>query len=256
MGKLTLLYNYLFIDNQSMQNWVQSSKNFKTILTDLVSGILQIQSWWVIQQAQRPITELPILARNLIDPSADYDDVWDASAWQMVRVLATRASQLTYKADGLNDTRAGDLWSIGSSIFAVHDHIHPIVKLSPFATAPTIKFNGFTTPTATPIAMTYVSSTEETITYSYQWALTIPNTIGRRNFTTSNVAWFSQKSEVTNLYRNSPMTWYPWANTMEAGQVSNNYWASATTYIYNGSILPWNVVTINVFRVHVTYTLN
>lgn len=83
---------------------------------------------------------MPILARNLIDPNADYDDVWDASAGQMVRVLATRASQTNYLADGVADTRTGSLGTTNSSIYAVRDHIHPIVKISAFATAPTITF--------------------------------------------------------------------------------------------------------------------
>jgi hypothetical protein len=99
-------------------------------LTDQANGLLLINNSTASQEAQRPILELPILALNTVDPSADWSDVWDSSAVQMVRVPALRASQLTYKADGLNDTRAGDLGTITSGIYAVHDHIHPILALT------------------------------------------------------------------------------------------------------------------------------
>ncbi len=104
--------------------------------------------------------------------------------------------------------------------------------------------------------MTYLRSTEETITYVYQWALTIPNAIWWRNFSTSNVAWYTQKSIVTNLYRTSAMAGYPSTNTMEAGQVCNNYGWGITTYLYNASTAPWGIVNISLFRVEVEYTLN
>lgn len=104
--------------------------------------------------------------------------------------------------------------------------------------------------------MTYLRSTEETITYVYQGSLTIPNTIGWRNFTIANVAWFSMKTTVMNLYRQTAMTGYPWTNTMEAGQSCPNLWGGTTTYLYNGSTLPWAVINISTFRVEVEYTLN
>ncbi len=227
-----------------------------TTITDLANGTVNIDNAVNPQTAQRPINELSILALNLVDPSADYFDVYDASTWNHVRVPAMRPSQASYLADWLNDTRAGSLWTITSGIYAVHDHIHPVTKLSPFATPPTITFAWFTAPTWT-VNLSYdtESGTEETINYFYQWSLTIPNAIAWRNFTISNVAWFRFKSRVTNLYRLSAMAWYPWTNTMEKGQACDKYGNSATTYLYNASTLPWNVVNISTFRVEVTYTL-
>lgn len=223
------------------------------VFTDLANGTVDLD--WQ-QTAQRPITELPILTRNLIDPNADYDDVRDASAGQMVRVLATRASQTNYLADGVADTRTGSLGNINTSIFAAWDHIHPIVKISAFATAPTITFSWFTTPvTWTPLAMTYLRSTDETITYFRQWPATIPNTNNRRLFTISNVAWYSMDSFVKTLYRQSVMAGYPWNNTMEAWQACSNYAWWTTTYLYNQWTLPWGIVNITILRVEVTYTL-
>lgn len=226
-----------------------------TIITDLANGTVNIDNWINPQRAIRPINELTILQRQNIDPNADYDVIYDASTWNHVRVLSTRASQTNYLADWVNDTRTGSLWTINSSIYAVWNHIHPIIKLSPFATAPTITFAWFTTPTGT-ANLTYLRSTEETITYVYQGSLTIPNTIGWRNFTISNVAWYTMKSTVMNLYRLTAMTGYPWTNTMESWQCSNNFWWSSTTYLYNGSTLPWAVINISSFRVEVEYTLN
>jgi len=77
--------------------WVQVPSGGSTVtVVDNIDGTVTVNAGGAnIQNAQRPILELPILARNLVDPSADYDDIWDASAGRMVRVLATRASQLT-----------------------------------------------------------------------------------------------------------------------------------------------------------------
>ena len=66
------------------------------MFTDLVNGTVDLDGQ---QTAQRPIQELGILANNLIDPSADYFDMYDASTGNHVRVLAMRASQSNYLAD-------------------------------------------------------------------------------------------------------------------------------------------------------------
>ncbi len=234
---------------QSSSNIPWGSPSF----TDLANGTVDLNA---VQTAIRPIQELGIMTRNLVDPNADYEVVYDASTGNHVRVLATRASQTNYLADWVADTRVGSLGNINTSIFASWDHIHPVTKLSPFATPPTITFAWFTAPTWT-VNLSYdtESGTEETINYFYQWSLTIPNAIAWRNFTISNVAWFRFKSRVTNLYRLSAMAWYPWTNTMEKGQACDKYGNSATTYLYNASTLPWNVVNISTFRVEVTYTL-
>ena len=79
---------------------------------------------------QRPHLALPILTRQNVDPNADWDDIWDGSTGRMVRVLATRASQTNYLADGVGNTRTGSLGTINSSIFSVWDHVHPIIALT------------------------------------------------------------------------------------------------------------------------------
>ena len=235
----------------------QTSANIPKIVPviDQVNGTVLI-NW--LQESIRPINELTTMTRNLVDPNADYEVVYDASTNTHVRVLATRASQVNYLADWVGDTRTGSLWTIASSIYAVRDHIHPITKISPLATAPTITFSWFTTPApATPLAMTYVRSTDETITYVRQWSATIPNVAWRRTCVISNVAWYNTPSiEVKNIYRLSAMAWYPWANTMEAGQSCPNRAWSSTTYFYNASIAPWVVVNISNLRIEATYTLN
>lgn len=222
------------------------------VFTDLPNGTVDLD--WQ-QTAQRPTMEFAILQRQNIDTNADYDDVRDASAWALVRVLATRASQTNYLSDWVADTRTGSLGNINTSIYASWDHIHPITKISAFGTAPTIAFSGFTAPTWS-ATLTYLRSTEETITYFRQWSMTIPNTNGWRLFTISNVAWYTMDSVVKTLYRQSNYVGYPWNNTMEAWQVCNNYAWGATTYMYNQWIAPWNIVNISVMRVEVTYTLN
>ena len=234
------------------QSWTLDSP---TNITDQANGTVLIDNWSNPQEAIRPINELAILQRQNIDPNADYDVVRDASTSTHVRVLSTRASQTNYLGDWVWDTRTGSIGTIGSSIYAVRDHIHPIIKITPFATAPTITFSWFTAPTGS-ANLTYFNSTEETITYIRQGALTIPNTIARRNYTISSVAGFSMSSRVKNQYRLTAMTGYPgWANAMEHF-ASEDYGWSNTTYLYNWSVLPGAVINIATFRVEVTYTLN
>jgi hypothetical protein len=96
------------------------------------------------------------------------------------------ASTVLPLADGVNDTRTGQ---IGTSVaFARADHIHPVTKISAFTTAPTITFAGFTVPTATPIAMTYHRSTDETVVYRWTGTMTVPNVAAWKNYTPSAVA--------------------------------------------------------------------
>ena len=84
----------------------QSSANIpaSSTFTDLANGTVDLNG---SQTAIRPIQELGILARNLVDPNADYEVIYDASTGNHVRVLATRASQASYLADWVWDTRAG-----------------------------------------------------------------------------------------------------------------------------------------------------
>ena len=76
-----------------MSNISQSgSISVTTTLTDQANGNLLIDTNSVQQEAQRPIMELPTLVLSSVDTNADWFDVWDSSAAQMVRVPAMRPS--------------------------------------------------------------------------------------------------------------------------------------------------------------------
>jgi hypothetical protein len=157
-------------------------------------------------------------------------------------------------ADWVADTR---VWQVGTSTnYARQDHIHPITKIAPFATAPTITFSWFTSPTTTPVPMTYIRSTEETITYRLiLTGVVIPNVAWRRLFTPSSVSWYLSKTETKGVYRNTAYAGYPWVNTMEK-PAYDNYAGWATTYMYSGTWLPGAVISISSMTIEVTYTLN
>lgn len=202
-----------------------------TILNDQTNGLLQITSGSTTQEAQRPIPELTILQRQNIDPNADYDDVWDASAGRMVRVLATRASQLSYKASGLNDTRLGDLGSINSSIYSVHDHIHPIIAITAPA-QPVITVSGMT------LAGTFLNATpvteEESVTYEMTIQVTQPIANAWSFFTVPNIAGFKRPLVfITGTYRNvgNPNAASSWENAPSMAIECSNYFNSNTCYL-------------------------
>lgn len=202
-----------------------------TILNDQTNGLLQITSGSTTQEAQRPIPELTILQRQNIDPNADYDDVWDASAGRMVRVLATRASQLSYKASGLNDTRLGDLGSINSSIYSVHDHIHPIIAITTPA-QPVITVSGMT------LAGTFLNATpvteEESVTYEMTIQVTQPIANAWSFFTVPNIAGFKRPLVfITGTYRNvgNPNAASSWENAPSMAIECSNYFNSNTCYL-------------------------
>ena len=81
------------------QNGTLNGGGTPTILTDQANGLLLVDNGSTPQTAIRPIQELGIMTRNLVDPNADYEVVYDASTGNHVRVLATRASQTNYLAD-------------------------------------------------------------------------------------------------------------------------------------------------------------
>lgn len=202
-----------------------------TILNDQTNGLLQITSGSTTQEAQRPIPELTILQRQNIDPNADYDDVWDASAGRMVRVLATRASQLSYKASGLNDTRLGDLGSINSSIYSVHDHIHPIIAITAPA-QPVITVSGMT------LAGTFLNATpvteEESVTYEMTIQVTQPIANAWSFFRVPNITGFKRPIvTITGTYRSSgnPNLSASWENAPVMGNECCNYVNSNTCYL-------------------------
>lgn len=202
-----------------------------TILNDQTNGLLQITSGSTTQEAQRPIMEQPILQRQNIDPNADYDDVWDASAGRMVRVLATRASKLSYKASGLNDTRLGDLGSINSSIYSVHDHIHPIIAITAPA-QPVITVSGMT------LAGTFLNATpvteEESVTYEMTIQVAQPIANAWSFFTVPNIAGFKRPLVfITGTYRNvgNPNAASSWENAPSMAIECSNYFNSNTCYL-------------------------
>lgn len=202
-----------------------------TILNDQTNGLLQITSGSTTQEAQRPIPELTILQRQNIDPNADYDDVWDASTGRLVRVLAMRASQTNYLGDGLNDTRAGSIGTIGSSIFAVWNHIHPIIAITAPA-QPIISVTGMT------LVSTTLNSTpiteEESVTYEMTIQVTQPIANAWSFFTVPNIAGFKRPLVfITGTYRSNgnPNAASSWENAPSMAIECSNYFNSNTCYL-------------------------
>lgn len=208
-----------------------SINNDSTLVTDNVNGTTTIDNGSTPQDVQSPIMEQPILQRQNIDPNADYDDVWDASAGRMVRVLATRASQLSYKASGLNDTRLGDLGSINSSIYSVHDHIHPIIAITA-PSQPVITVSGMT------LAGTFLNATpvteEESVTYEMTIQVTQPIANAWSFFRVPNITGFKRPIvTITGTYRSSgnPNLSASWENAPVMGNECCNYVNSNTCYL-------------------------
>lgn len=77
-------------------------------------------------------------------------------------------------------------------------------KIPAFATAPTITFQGFSTPAAAPIAMTYYESDPTSITYVMNQNVTIANTGGVwKNYAPTNVAGYKASIYTQTMYRTS-----------------------------------------------------
>ncbi len=232
------------------QNGTLSGGGTPTILTDQANGLLLVDNGSTPQEAQRPILEQPILVNNLIDPSNDWFDMWDVSAARMVRVSAMRASQLTYKADGLNDTRAGDLGSINSGIYAVHDHIHPILAITAPTTPVITLVSG--TMTITPILISTTITEEECVTFQFRVQCDIPiHTNVWQAFSIPSIAGFKVPVVTVNgTYRqNGNPTGYPLAPVM-GGEAS--LWGGNTIYV--GSFTE-NVATTRYVHFNVKYVI-
>ena len=232
------------------QNGTLNGGGSPTILTDQTNGLLLVDNGSTPQEAQRPILEAPILANNLIDPSADWFDMWDVSAARMVRVSAMRASQLTYKADGLNDTRAGDLGTVTSGIYAVHDHIHPIVAIAA-PTTPTITLASGTM-TITPILIGTTITEEEGVTFQFRVQCNIPvHTNVWQAFSIPSIAGFKAPIVTVNgTYRQSGSpTGYPVAPIMGCEAA---LWGGNTIYV--GSFTE-NVATTRYVHFNVKYVI-
>ncbi len=232
------------------QNGTLNGGGSPTILTDQTNGLLLVDNGSTPQEAQRPILEAPILANNLIDPSADWFDMWDVSAARMVRVSAMRASQLTYKADGLNDTRAGDLGSINSGIYAVHDHIHPILAITAPPTPVITLVSG--TMTITPILISTTITEEECVTFQFRVQCNIPvHTNVWQAFSIPSIAGFKAPIVTVNgTHRQSGSpTGYPVAPIMGCEAA---LWGGNTIYV--GSFTE-NVATTRYVHFNVKYVI-
>ena len=215
-----------------------------TVLTDQANGMLLINNGSTPQEAQRPIQELGILAPNLIDPNADYYDVWDASAGRMVRTLAHRASQTNYLADGLNNTRAGSLGNTTTSIYAAWDHIHPITAL----TLPALPNCVVTGSGGALVSQTLnrQRATEETLTYVIQV----------RTSNTAATAWMRITPPTLVGYYLSSFTNYTYDPS--AANLAPFY-GTHPTFVWTGTILYVRPRAVNLDLYHnitLTYTLN
>lgn len=202
-----------------------------TILNDQTNGLLQITSGSTTQEAQRPITELSNISADQIDPNADYFDVFDASTNRLVRVLAMRASQTNYLGDGSNDTRAGSIGTIGSSIFAVWNHIHPIIAITA-PTQPVISVTGMT------LVSTTLNSTpitdEESVTFEMSIQINQPVANAWSFFRVPNITGFKRPIvTITGTYRSSgnPNLSASWENAPVMGNECCNYVNSNTCYL-------------------------
>lgn len=225
----------------------QTSANIPTIVPviDQVNGTVLI-NW--LQESIRPINELTTITRNLVDPNADYEVIYDASTNTHVRVLATRASLLTYKADGLNDTRAGNIGSTGSSIFAVHDHIHPILAIATPPATPVLVASGTGLSIVQQILSTAVLTEEESVTFNFR-VLCLQTISNAWNIlTVPNIAGF--KTPITTVggtYRSvgNPNAAAGWHNSPSMMIEASNY--NMTNQIYLNCQNRTQGVTIEVF---------
>lgn len=143
-----------------------------TVITDQTNGLVLIDNGSTPQEAQRPITELPILTNDLIDQAADWYDMWDASANQMVRVRPGRASLTFPLADGINDTRTGNPGTANTAIYSAFDHIHPIIAITAPPIPTLVVSSGTLTITTVSIATSVTD--EESVTFQLRVQCNIP----------------------------------------------------------------------------------
>ena len=220
------------------------------ILTDQTTGLLLTDNGVNPQQAIRPINELTILTRQSIDQNADYEVIYDASTGNHVRVLATRASQTNYLADGINDTRTGSIGTINTSIYSAFDHIHPIVAITAPATPVITVVSG--TMTITPIIISTTITEEEGVTFQFRVQCDIPiHTNVWQVFQVPNIAGFKQVIlSVEGTYRQSGNpNGYPVAPIMscEASRCGGNL-------VYVGSFSE-NQATVRYIHVNAKYVI-
>ena len=216
-----------------MSNISQSgSISVTTTLTDQANGNLLIDTNSVQQEAQRPIMELPTLVLSSVDTNADWFDVWDSSAAQMVRVPAMRPSLANYLADGINDTRTGDIGTTTSGIYAVWNHIHPIIAITAPA-QPVIVAGG----TGLVIVNTVINSTiteEECVTFSMTLECTQTVSNSWNTLTVPSIAGYKRPIvTISGTYRSNgnPNLAAGWTNAQSMAIEASNYFNSNTIYL-------------------------
>jgi len=220
------------------------------IITDNINGTTTIDNGSTPQDVQSPILEQTILVRSSIDPNADYDDVWDASAGRMARVLSTRASQSNYLADGANDTRAGNIGSIGTSIYAAWDHIHPISAITAPAT-PTLTVTSGTM-IITPTLVSTVTE-EESVTFNFTVRCDIPiHTSVWQVFTVPSIAGF--KTPIISISGTYRQTGNP-VGTPKAPYMGNESSLWGSNAIYVGGITE-NKATVRHIQFNAKYVIS
>lgn len=226
--------------NNNIEHWNYTSGVWSLIFTDTSVTVIDNANGTVtvnagvgnIQDAQRPIMELATLVLSSVDTNADWFDMWDNSAAQMVRVPAMRPSLANYLADGLNDTRTGDIGTTTSGIYAVWNHIHPIIAITA-PTPPVIVAGG----TGLVIVATTLNSTvteEECVTFSMtvQCTQTISN--AWNTLTVPNIAGYKRPIvTISGMYRNigNPNLAAGWTNAPSMAIEVSNYINSNTIYL-------------------------
>lgn len=213
-------------------------------ITNNIDGTVVVIGEGQIFVMQRPHLALSILQRQNIDPNSDWDDVWDASTGRMVRALATRASQTNYLADGVGNTRTGNLGNINTSIFAAWDHVHPIIALTP----PSLPNCAVSGSGATFVSQTIPRqrATEETVEYTIQ--VTTSNTLA--------AAWMIITPPTIAGYTLVGLTNYTYD-----GSAANlaPYWGTHPSFVWAGGLIylrPRAAGLSLTHNINLTYILN
>lgn len=215
-----------------------------TSIANNIDGTIVVIVEGQIFAMQRPHLALPILQRQNIDPNSDWDDVWDVSAGRMVRVLATRASQTNYLADGVGNTRTGNLGNINTSIFAAWDHVHPIIALTP----PSLPNCAVSGSGATFVSQTVPRqrATEETVEYTIQ--VTTSNTLA--------AAWMIITPPTIAGYTLVGLTNYTYD---DAAANLAPYWGTHPSFVRAGALIylrPRASGLSLIHNINLTYILN
>ena len=122
---------------------------------------------------------------------------------------AASVSNILPLADGLLNTRNGDIWI--SRSLSREDHIHPLLRLSNVALPPFLLWWWFSLNSQT-IYRTY--TTEETLEYQVQIVVNSPTVWPRKTIVAPNIPWYTLTKFEYNWVYNGITTQYAWANFM------------------------------------------